>query len=199
MRISSALAGATLVAAALAVCPAGRAVAQTPGAPPSWDTLTRCAAMGDSDARLSCYDTAMREAGYAPKPEVVAAEKRKRFGLRAPKLDLFRHDAKEEGAQASAGPAATAVAEAGPSRAAASGASAEGEDQVAVELTRVDTLYNGKYLLFTADGALWEQTATMRVQPAPKAGQTIVIRHTRLGGYFCDLNKWKAVRCERSR
>lgn len=173
------------LAAGLAFAATAPALAQdAAGSSPSWDTLVRCAAMGSDDGRLACYDAAMRAAGYAPKPEVVAAEKRKSFGLSIPKLASRKHKQREE---------ALAAVSATPPPA------PEGDDRtVTVQLTRVTSLYDGNLLMITSDGAIWQQIDGEKVQPPPKAGDAITIRQSTFGGYFCDVNKWKAVRCVRS-
>jgi hypothetical protein len=187
------------LAAALVAGVAGMAVAQpapAAGTPPSWDILTHCAAMADEDARLSCYDTAMRAAGYAPKPAEVSAEKRQRFGLSLPQISLLRHHAKQEGAQ-------SAQAAAAKTSTAAPAAAAKVEDdpnRVTVQLDVVATIQPSRRLmLFTTDGAVWMQTDDELVAPFPKAGQTMTIRRNTFGGYFCDFDKRTAVRCERKR
>ncbi len=159
---------------------------ETPGTPPSWDTLVRCAQMPSEDARLACYDAAMRAAGFAPKPEAVTAEKHKRFGLSIPQVGLLKRHGKEEGAQA-AGATPSAPAK-------------ESEDEITVELAQVATLQPvGKLLLFTTDGQIWEQTDTDSVSPLPKSGDSIRIHKGRIGGYLCDVNNYKSVRCRRQR
>ena len=187
----------TTAAALAAVLAAGAASAQpAPGAgtPPSWDVLTHCAAMADEDARLSCYDAAMRAAGYAPKPAEVSAEKRRRFGLSFPEISLLRRHAKQAGAQtaAAAEPAAAPAAPAEPARV------EDDPNRVTVTLDVVATIQPSHRLaLFTTDGAVWMQLDDETVSPFPKAGQTITIRRNPFGGYFCDFDKRNAVRCAR--
>jgi hypothetical protein len=168
------------------------AASPAPGTPPSWETLVRCAGMADQDARLSCYDAAMRAAGYSPKPAEVAAEKRKRFGLSFPKIGAIKKEARQEGAQAAAPAGAPAPSE--PAK------TEEDEGRVTVTLDDVAILQPSKHLLlFTTDGAIWAQTDNETVAPLPKSGQTITIRRNAFGGYFCQFDKRTAVRCERKR
>ncbi len=188
------LIGAAGLAVALGVASAGASLAQEAappaGTPPSWETLTHCAAMANEDARLSCYDGSMRAAGYAPKPAEVAAEKHKRFGLALPDLKILRKHDKAEGTQA----AASAAAPAAPAKA------EEPEDRITAQLDLVATIPPaGKLLLFTTDGAIWAQTDSVPVPQTPKPGQTMVIRRNTFGGYFCQFDKWNAVRCARKR
>ncbi len=150
------------------------------GTPPPWPSLVRCAEMGDESDRLNCYDAAMRTAGYAPKPAAVSAARHRLFGLAAPKLGVLKHKGKDkvETAKASGG---------------------EDEDNVTVTLGQVARLHDDKLLLITTEGAIWEQTDQVEVQPQPKEGQSMTIRRGPLGGFFCDVNKWKSVRCTRTR
>jgi hypothetical protein len=188
--------GAAAAAAALA---GGVAAAQDAGehTPPNWPTLLRCAQMPAEDARLACYDAAMRAAGYTPNAEAVAAEKRKRFGLSFPQVSILKHREKETGEQAAGGAAAPTPS--APSRRGRAPA-AETEDEITVELTQVATLQpNNQLVMFTADGAIWEQTDSDQVDPVPKAGDTVRIHKGVIGGFLCDVNKYKSVRCKRER
>ncbi len=142
-KLKAAIAAAAL-AGGLAV--AGSALAQAGITPPDWQILLRCAEIGDGDQRLACYDQAMRAAGYAPKPEVVAEEKRKRFGLSVPKLNILKHDDQkrtEVAGQAAPAPAASAPPPPPPK---------EDDDTVTVQLERVAVLYGNKLLLITTEG-----------------------------------------------
>jgi hypothetical protein len=183
-----------VVALAAGVWGAAHAQETAPGTPPSWDTLVKCAQMANEDARLSCYDAAMRAAGYAPKPAEVAAEKRKRFGLSIPQVSILKHKGEEEGSQA----AGEAQPTAKPGKHAK--LAEETEDEVMVEIAQVATVQpNNQLLLFTSDGQIWQQTDSDPVQPYPKAGDSIRIHKGTLGGYLCDVNKYKTVRCKRER
>jgi hypothetical protein len=189
MATMKTLLGAALAAAAVA---AGVAAAQEAEehAPPPWSTLARCAGMPAEDARLACYDAAMRAAGFKPNTEAVETEKRKRFGLSFPQVGALKHHDKTAGAQAGGGQAAPGKAEAPPK---------ETEGEVFVELAQVGTLQpNNRLIMFTTDGAIWEQTDGDQVV-APRAGDKIRIHKEVFGGYFCDVNKYKTVRCKRDR
>jgi hypothetical protein len=173
------------------------AQAQQAGTPPSWNTLVRCAEMGQEDARLACYDEAMRSAGYQPKPEEVAAEKRRRFGLSLPQINVLKHHEKEEGEQAAGGAAAPAPEKHAKHQKAQA---PESEDEITVELSQVATLQpDEKLVMFTSDGEIWQQTDTTPVTPLPREGDTVHIHKGKISGYFCDVNKYQAVRCKRER
>ncbi len=66
-------------------------------------------------------------------------------------------------------------------------------------LDKVAVQGDGKMLLITQDGAIWEQTDTDTVTLLPKSGDTITIRRSRLNSYFCDVSKYKTIRCKRDR
>ena len=184
--VSSRTIGAATAVVLLSGLGVGTALSQDiapAGTSPSWPALVRCAEMANDDASLACFKAAMRASGFAPKPEAVAAEHRHSFGLSIPQIGSARHRAKEEGAEAATGHAAPV--EANP-------------DEVEVTLTQVATLYNDKLLFITADGAIWEQTDDTPIAPRPKAGYVMNIHKGKLGGYFCDANSYKSVRCERT-
>ncbi len=192
---------AAAMAASLAL--GGAAFAQdaaTQHVSPAWDTLVRCAEMTNDEAQLACYNTAMRQAGYAPKPETVAAasaERHRRFGLSLPSINLRKKHSSEEGAQAAA---ATAPAQAAPETEASPQAPAEDENHVTVTLNQViRTPPLNRFLFITSEGAIWEQKDDETIAPAPKPGQKMVIRRGRIGGFFCAFDKRNAARCERVR
>lgn len=189
-----------------AVAIGGVALAQAASSatPPAWEVLVRCAEMGDHDNRLACYDEAMRAAGYAPKPEAVSAARRRLFGLKAPQLNILKR--KSEGAEAAAAPAPTAEAAApvqGKRRRAKAEAAApaprEDENNVSVTLAKVAVQATGKLLMITDEGQIWEQIGDDPIEPLPKEGFSMPIHKGKLGGYFCDVNKYKSVRCARLR
>jgi hypothetical protein len=163
--------------------------------PPSWDTLVKCAQMADEDARLACYDTSMKAAGYAPNPTAVSAEKHKKFGLGVPQIGLLKKHGKEQGAAAGASAAPSGDAANGQ----AAPAPAEKENEITVELAQVATLRpDNRLLLITTDGQIWEQVGNDQTI-VPKTGDTVRIRRNPFGGYFCDVTKYVAVRCKRDR
>jgi photosystem II stability/assembly factor-like uncharacterized protein len=188
-KLNVAAAAAAGVAGAIAVGLAGAASAQdasAPSAPPSWDTLTRCAQMPADDARLACYDTAMRTAGYGPKPAEVAEEHRKKFGLPLPKFSAPKHHETEQASQGAPG-AAPAPPPVNP-------------DKVTVTVQEVATLQPGdRLLVITDEGQIWEQTDDTPLNQTPKSGDTMNIRRNFVGGYFCEPNKYQAVRCKRDK
>ncbi len=186
-KLNMAAVGTAGLAGVLLLSIGGAVVSQEatpPGTPPPWATLVRCAGMPSDDARLSCYDDAMRAAGYAPKPEAVVAERHKHFGLSLPQIGGHKRHPQEEGAASAPAPS-TAVQ--------------EDEDHIAVTLDKVALMGNGRLLMITVDGGIWEQTDDVPVAPLPKSGEEMQIHRGKLGGYFCDVNKYKSVRCTRDK
>ena len=182
MRLVSALVWGL---AGLSLC-AGAAWAQEP-VPPSWSTLVRCAQMPDAAQELACYREAMRAAGYAPPAEAAQARKRRGFGLKPPHLSLPGSAARPAEAQAQADGRAQATAPAEP------------ETVVTVELAQVALIPpSNKLLLVTTDGAVWEQLDSESIAPRPRKGDSMTVRQTRFGGYFCRFGRAQAVRCERT-
>ncbi len=171
---------------------AGVALSQGSPAPPSWSTLVRCAQNPSDDSRLACYDDAMRTAGYAPRPEAVAAEHRKFFGLSIPKIGALKRESGSENPQ---------TAEAAPSApgAALPPAAPVDKDRVTVVIDKVAVQGDGRMLFITDEGSVWVQTDDTQFEPFPVSGQTMEIKRGKLGGYLCQASKYKAIRCVRSR
>jgi hypothetical protein len=198
-------AGAAAAALAAGVWGAA-ALAQVAGTPPPWDTLVRCAQMADQDARLACYDTAMRAAGYTPKPEEVEADKHRRFGLTIPQVNVLKHKDQEEGAQAAGQPTPQEEKEAKKQAKQAAKeakkqakAAEQTEDEITVELSQIARVQpTDRLIMFTSDGQIWEQVDTDQVQ-SPSPGDQMTIHKGKLGGYLCDVTPYKAVRCKRDR
>jgi hypothetical protein len=189
--LAGALAAGVWLGAGALAC-AQDAPARPSGPPPSWDSLIPCAQKADPKEGFACYQAAMRAAGYAPNPEIAAAEKRRRFGLNLP--TPFKHEAKALPKQ---------VAEAGgkaqPSNPAPPPPAEEDETSVAVKLSQVALIPpQNRLLLVTEEGAIWEQTDDESVSPRPRPGQAIQIEQNRFGGYFCRFSKLTKVRCTRT-
>ena len=163
----------------------GQAAPQVPsGPPPSWDALIPCAQKGDPAEGFRCYQAAMRAAGYAANPEIVAAERRRRFGLSLPTIGSHKSAAKAAAAAPGAGPAPPEE---------------EPEDRVSVKLEQVALIPPlNRLLLVTTEGAIWLQTDSEPVSPTPKPGEPMTIVRGKIGGYFCQFDRVTRVRCTRS-
>lgn len=192
---------------ALVLALAGAAAAQTPtpsGPPPSWESLIPCAQKSDPVEGFKCYQAAMKAAGFAPNAAVVAADKRRSFGLQLPSFHA-RKPAETKVAQAAAtAPAAPAAAPApvsapAPARPAPPPPAKEPEDQVTVTLDAVAvTPPLNRLLLVTTEGAVWQQTDDDTVAPLPRPGQTMTVIKGSIDGFFCRFDKRTKVRCKRT-
>jgi hypothetical protein len=168
---------------------AGHAAAQTAtpsGPPPSWDSLIPCAQKADPVEGFKCYQAALRAAGYTPNPGIVAADKRRRFGLPLPSIG-HKPPVKPESQVASAKSGEAARAEEEP------------ENSVAVVLDQVALIPPlNRLLLVTKDGAIWQQTDSEVVAPLPRPGQSMTVIKGPISGYFCQFDKRNKVRCVRT-
>jgi len=174
----------TVMAAGLLLAMAGDGLSQeAPSA--SWAPLVRCTDFGDRDARLDCYDDALNAAGYAPKPEAVAAARRKVFGLTVPQLGV------RSGRTGDAVPEPDAQAPVDHSK--------ESDGRVVLTLARTAVQSDGRLLFVSSENQVWEQTDFDRVIVLPEQGASIAIRRTRMGGYFCAITSKRSVRCRRLR
>ena len=184
--------GTGALVASFLLAAAGSALGQTPtpppGPPPSWDSLIPCAQKGDPVEGFKCYQAAMRAAGYAPNPEIAAAERRRKFGLSLPSIGSHKPVAKPqmEVAQATPGVRAPPPQE-------------EPEDRVTVKLEQVALIPPlNRLLLITTEGGVWQQTDSETVSPTPKPGETMTIIRGKIGGYFCQFDRVTRVRCIRT-
>ena len=184
-----ALAACLIWGAAASVAAAQPAAPAPAGPPPSWDSLIPCAQKADPAEGFRCYQAAMRAAGYAPNPQVVAADRRRTFGLALPKLGGRKHEAASEAQAAKQQPGASQAASPAP----------EPEDRVTVTLDQVALMPPANRLLMvTTEGAVWLQTDNETVAPMPRSGQTMSVIHGNIDGYFCRFDKRTQVRCKRT-
>jgi hypothetical protein len=182
------------------VCLAGPAAAQTAvpsGPPPSWESLIPCAQKADPAEGFKCYQVALRAAGYVPNPQVVAEDRRRRFGLPLPSIGHKgppKTEPKLAQAQAQPGPGPTAAAPRAPAA-----APEESEDRVTVTLEQVALIPPlNRLLLVTTDGGIWQQTDSETVAPLPRPGQTMTVLKGSISGFFCQFDKRTKVRCTRT-
>ncbi len=132
-----------------------------------------------------CYQAAVRAAGYAPNAEIVAQDRRRKFGL--PAISLGSHKPKEPKAEtAQAGPRAAAPEEAA-------------EDRIAVKIEQVALIPPlNRLLIVTTDGAIWQQTDSETVSPTPRPGSSMTVVRGKISGYFCQFDRLNKVRCIRT-
>jgi hypothetical protein len=189
------LSAAGLFAAAVLAGPAAAQTAVPSGPPPSWESLIPCAQKSDPAEGFKCYQAALRAAGYTPNAQVVAEDRRKRFGLPLPSIG-HKPAAKPEPKIAQAQPAPRPAATQPP---ASPAPVEEAEDRVAVVLEQVAIIPPlNRLLLVTKEGAIWQQTDSETVAPLPRPGQTMTVVKGSINGFFCQFDKRTKVRCTRT-
>ena len=148
-------------------------------APPTiYTDLLACKEIGDSTARLACFDdkvaalqTAMstNQVVIADRDQVREA-RRGLFGLTLPRIKLFDGDG-DEGDQI---------------------------EQIEGIIQSARTIRTGKWLIRLEDGGVWQQTepprSTMR---RPKAGDTITIERAALGSFLAKVNDGRGFKVKR--
>ena len=167
---------AALALAGVACVFAAPAAQADPSAPQS---AADCRAISDFTARGLCWD-ALDRAGLHNDQAV----KKRNFGL---------------GARP---PAAAAVAAAKPRKEHVKKAADPQNAKVrALTLTiaSVGDTPQGRILLTSTDGAVWEQTDGDSVRDRPSPGDTFKISQSILGGYLCQVTRWQPVRCQRDK
>lgn len=145
----------------------------TSDAEAGWAAISKCAEIVNEDARHACSDDVMRNAGLLAPAEPVASKSRRIFGLPASQL-----------AAAESPDAAKRPAEA---------------EQLEVTLASVRQGGNGKLVLTTTDGAVWQQVESETLRPEPTQGQTMIVTKASLGGFLCKPSRWVSFRCFRVR
>ena len=75
----------------------------------------------------------------------------------------------------------------------------EDVQSLVLTLADVENTPRGLLLMTGTDGAVWEQTDGDSVPGDPVPGDTVTIKKSFLGGYFCQVNRWQEVRCQRDR
>ena len=183
-KISAAAFGVALIAG-----PAAAQTAAPSGPPPSWESLIPCAQKADPAEGFKCYQAAMRGAGYSPNAEVVAADRKRHFGLTLPSIGHKAADKPErQAAQVAPGAAPAAAPPA-----------AASEDRIEVELEQVALIPPlNRLLMVTKDGGVWQQTDSETVAPLPRPGQTMTVVKGSISGFFCQFDKRNKVRCVRT-
>ena len=174
-----------------------------------WAKMTQCATITDDNARHTCTDDALRDAGLLESRE---SSKRKAFGLQqaapspltapAPAPAVVSAPApvtRPTGAAGSAAATSAAGGSAPPARSIAAAASKNEKEQVEVTLAKVVEGRDGKLTLVTSDGAVWHQVESGTLREVPKQGGTMTIEARSLGGFMCQSGKYVSFRCYRSK
>jgi hypothetical protein len=142
---------------------------------PAPKTAAECRAIADFTLRGQCWDSLDK----ANQQDAQATKKREfGLGLHLPSAAIKpkKEDAVREAKQ-------------------------KKEEVKALELVLADVQNTprGLLLMTATDGAVWEQTDGDSVPGDPVPGDTMTVKKGFLGGYFCQVNRWQEVRCQRDR
>ncbi len=179
----------------LAATLGGAAAAQAPEEPPAVvKALGECRKLTENAKRLACYDTAAASLVQAEaRGEIVVVDRtraervrRQAFGFSLPSLDIFDRPARV--AVATEDNARSARAEPPPPL-----------DHITATVKRATLRGDGKWVMELEDGAIWLQADTEPLRKGVKAGSTVEIRRTALGGYFVNVDGQRAIRANRSK
>lgn len=154
------------------------ALAQTvaPARPEVLSRLVECRAITASEARLACYDAAASALDSAEREgqvvvvdrAQVTAARRQLFGFQLPSITLFDQ-----------------------------GDAAEPINQIETTLTRAQLVGEGRWLFSLADGTVWRQIDSERVNFRNQAGEAVRVRRASLGSYLLTTGGSRAVRVRR--
>ena len=162
-------------------------VVLAPGAASARDVQVRairdvlyCQKVGDSGARLACFEQAAAALARATGEgdvvvldrEAVKKTRRELFGFSVSTAELFaRRDDRSK---------------------------AESElDEITTTLAAVGRNANGDYVLTLAEGGRWEQISAGSFGRAPRAGMTVVVRKAALGSYKMKIGEAPAIKVRR--
>lgn len=158
----------------LAIAALGASAAQAQEGPAPLNALERCRTIADDTMRLACFDRAAAVlAQSVEKKEVVVLDReearktrRSLFGFTLPRLKLFGN---------------------------------EDDDREEREFTEIDStvksargLGYGKLRFTIEDGAVWQTTEAVRMDPKP--GDKVNIKKGTMGSYFVRFDDGRAVR-----
>lgn len=169
---------AALCAAAL-LAMAAPACAQISGADPSaLRSMIECRKLPTKDARADCYDAAvdgLAKAQAEGKVVVVDEEKlktvrRQAFGFNLPSLSGLTKGFREEPV-----------------------------NSVALHVTAAHEEAQDRWVMETAEQAVWRQTQSSGFALTPHAGSLLVVKPGVLGSFFCQIDRQAAFRCKRDR
>lgn len=148
-------------------------------APPAiYTELVACKDIAEPAARLTCYDekVAALQTAQSTNQVVIADREQVRearrglFGLTLPRIKLFDGDGDE-------------------------GDQIEAIDGI---IRSARTIRSGKWLIQLEDGAVWQQTDTVRsTMRDPKAGDSITIERAALGSFMAKVNDGRGFKVKR--
>lgn len=167
----------------------------------AWSAITLCARIAKDSDRHVCLDDALRNAGLMPAHPTAAPVP----AAGAAPAARAAAPVPAAGAAAPAAPAPDSASSAQSKESRADfGLQPKAVRQPAVARTLQVTLRqvdqaDGKLLLTTTEGAIWEQVESTNVWPVPTGGQTMTIKSGSFGGFFCEPSKYVSFRCFRAK
>jgi hypothetical protein len=150
--------------------------------------MRECAKIGDSTARLACYDSNIRAAGGNPSASAPGRTTVPNAGVSAPVPTSTPQGFGAESVRA-------------PQRAPAPGtASVEQDDEISAKITGISQRGPGTYAFTLEGGAQWQfaegVSSSYRV---PRVGSTVEIERGSLGSFLMRFDKQQAVQVRRTR
>jgi hypothetical protein len=173
------LGAASIALAGVMVLTSSSKAASISGAQDGWAAITACAHTNDDEARRDCMDGVLRRAGLLTlTPGDAVATSRDAAPIRrlaAPPSPAPQQDR----------PKVLGVT--------LPGGGSSGGETFTVAKAQMES--DGRVRFVTSGGEAWRsQDAGLEL---PKAGQSITIRDTVLGGYECRAGKWEVFLCSR--
>ncbi len=164
--------------ATLATMPATAAGAPA-DAEVGWAAVTRCAQQRNEQARHTCVDQVLREAGLLNQQVPIRESQR----MAEPVTKVLPAAAPPQ-----APPPPPALPQAGP---------ASEPERLRTVVASATASADGRLTVTTSEGSVWRQTETLRIPRAPSTGDAMDIRKGALGGYICAVGSNPAYRCAR--
>jgi hypothetical protein len=163
---------------------AGAATAQPASDPGLAQSMAACGGIANVQKRVACYDALNQKANPAA-PQAAAPETQRRdFGFKTPSLPHIPNPLL-------APKAAARLATARPA-----GKPNDGVNQITTRIDHTRRGPLGQLILVTAEGSVWMlDDNAPAIEPAK--GAPVLIRRGGFGSLFCDLDRYRAIRCQR--
>ncbi len=170
------LPGRDFALALLAIFPTMAHAAEAPARAPAVQSVIDCRKIEDSAQRLACYDNAVGAMAKADETgDLVTVDRAQRqtirrqaFGFNMPSLSMFDK-----------------------------GQKLEENERLTAKIASASQTGNGKWAIRLDDGALWLQTDDSTLYPAPKPGQSVLIRKGALGSFFVIIDGKSGFKAKR--
>lgn len=165
------------------------AVAQDAAA--NWAEIVRCGAIPKDKERHACADAVLERAGALAsakqRNDAKVAENRETFGLQ-PTRQREKPPVTVPVTVPPATPAATPAAVPLPPAAA---------DRIETTVAKAFDPGNRLIVIITAEGAVWQQSELKDIGLPPRPGTAFAVDKGALGGFTCQVGKYKSFRCRR--